>query len=1390
MSVYAEPESFGNTTGAELVELNGKTFVKLTTSYEYDKEGRLTKETAPDGTETTYRYDSVGNCVEIKVTGKSGASKTESRTYDALGNVTKETDAKGNVTTYTYNSIGKLIEAKDAEGGISLYLYDYAGNLIAETSGANYESYKEVKELPRLKYTYDSMGRVSTVSEVEDAETLIATYTYDKNGNLLTATDANGNTTTYTYTAAGKVATVQTPEAAEAGKSYAMRYTYDALGRVLTEENALGGKVTYTYDGVDNVLTVTKGKATTTYTYDGAGNVLTETTEAGLVTTNTYNAIGLLLTSTVTGAEGMDAYSETYRYDLAGQLVSTANSMGVVATNVYDTFGNLVRTGVADVNGENYRGEKYTYDANGNILMYTNAENVTTTYTYDALNRVTSETVTVSGKDQIVSTEYDENGNKVAETDIFGNTTTYFYDAFDRRTKVVSADGVVLVSYIYDPAGNCISQTDALGNVTAYEYNGGGQVTKTTDACGNTTVNTYDALGNVAAATDGEGNKTTYTYDGFGNLLTVTTADGVKTTYEYDASGNLTKQTDGAGNVTSYTYNAANLVLTKTESGTVVATYTYNGDGSTATMTDANGTVNIYVYNVHGELVSETATGANGAKSTYTYTYNRVGDLTSMTDGSGTTTYTYDELGRVISKDAPNFGKVTYTYDLISGMDEGYHYELQTDSTGTTKTVYDRQNRIASVSTSTGERTDVAEISYYDNGARKQVTYADGSSEYYTFYGNNLVKGVTNKLADDTVIDQFSYVYDGAGNLKSKIELANGVMRGETTYTYDKQNRLVSVTNPDGSTTTYTYDKAGNRATETTVENGVETVKTYTYNGRNQLLTVEQTIGGVAVSRTTYTYDANGNQLSEVETQNDVSVTKLTNTYDLRNQLICSATEDAVINNTYNASGYRVAKVVTKDGKTSKTYFLYDGGSVTMEADEDGVTAKNTYGGPLLFRTVFGDIETTYQYMYNAHGDVVTLLTDGEVAATYCYDSFGNVLEQTGEVDNSILYAGYQYDEETGLYYINARMYDPVTARFLQADTYLGNTSDPLSLNLYTYCLNNPHKYTDPSGHFVITAAAVLLAARIVTSLVSGVLSAKAEYDRQVAEGDNYADWASILFVGGANAGLSFATFGIGSGAVKGAGVGAKLLFKHLGKAVVRDAAIGALMDAGIETARQLVTGTKITNLEYDRIKEAGVMGGIIGGGSTIAGAALEGLMKTRVAQKALVKLNAIANKGANAIKSGFAKVAGKSEKSSVREVTGLGESRFKLNLQFFADKKGKTSIQAYDVTTYDDFRMRSVVGDGLEGHEIWQHANLKENGYATTRLSTDASKNNIVMALPHDVHVDVNKAQYSLNAKVQSPIENISSNADILYKHNEIPNSQVDRAVKQAMEHYKRVKK
>ena len=161
-----------------------------------------------------------------------------------------------------------------------------------------------------------------------------------------------------------------------------------------------------------------------------------------------------------------------------------------------------------------------------------------------------------------------------------------------------------------------------------------------------------------------------------------------------------------------------------------------------------------------------------------------------------------------------------------------------------------------------------------------------------------------------------------------------------------------------------------------------------------------------------------------------------------------------------STDGLRVGKSVN----ASLTRYLYEYDKVILELNALGnQTGRNVYGLNLISRT-FG--EDTFFYFYNGHADVTALLAaDGTIAATYYYDAFGNILDQTGTVTSNILYAGYQYDPETGLYYLNARMYDPVTARFIQEDTYTGKRNDALSLNLYTYCHNEPMMYSDPTGH-------------------------------------------------------------------------------------------------------------------------------------------------------------------------------------------------------------------------------------------------------------------------------------------------------------------------------------
>lgn len=105
-------------------------------------------------------------------------------------------------------------------------------------------------------------------------------------------------------------------------------------------------------------------------------------------------------------------------------------------------------------------------------------------------------------------------------------------------------------------------------------------------------------------------------------------------------------------------------------------------------------------------------------------------------------------------------------------------------------------------------------------------------------------------------------------------------------------------------------------------------------------------------------------------------------------------------------------------------------------------------------------------YLYNGHGDVVqTAAENGTVENQYDYDIFGQAVLTIESYGNAIRYAGEFYDSETGLYYLRARYYDPSIGRFISEDSYWGEDNNPLSLNLYTYCENDPIRFVDPSGN-------------------------------------------------------------------------------------------------------------------------------------------------------------------------------------------------------------------------------------------------------------------------------------------------------------------------------------
>jgi len=702
-------------------------------------------------------------------------------------------------------------------------------------------------------------------------------------------------------------------------------------------------------------------------------------------------------------------------------------------------------------------------DKVGNLRYQTDGNGNTASYTYDALNRKVSASIAVTDCEDNTATQtttygYDANGNLTSEQNWRGNTYGYVYDALNRLIEKTDPNGATIEKLVYNDNSAQVYSIDALNNTTEFVYDRNGRLTETIDALGNSQCQYYDGAGNVIHAEDANGNDTYYTYDGLNRLTAVLNALNETTSYTYDNAGNQLTQTDGRGNVTTIQYNCRNLPTMRIDAGgilpdqtideTKATSFTYYAGGNAETQTDRNGLTTSYTYDIHGRLLSQSA-----GTDTISYTYDNNSNQLTVTNSSGTITREYDELGRVISKTISGQGTFTYQYDVTTGIAAYFTGQITTDPKGNVSTsVYDRVGRLYQVIADSVTTS----YTYFDNGTRESITYPNGLTAEYTYYANNKLHTLANKNGS-TIIEAFNYSYDDNGNMSSKLD-----GKGTTSFTYDALNRLATITEPDGTVTEYTYDEAGNRTGEDVTLNGVTTSTDYTYNMQNRLTATEEVPNGGQTETTDYFYDNNGNTVStQVQSIDDAAYD-----YDGFNQLTEATQDGSTMQMAYNGEGLRISKEVSANGQSSVVQYLYEYNKVVLELNGNGVqTAYNIYGNDTLISRETGG-EKLY-YLYNGHD--VTALTDGTgaVVASYYYDAFGNITEETGSANNSVNYAGYQYDAETGMYYLNARYYNPVTARFMTEDTYYGSVSDPLSLNLYTYCANNPIIYWDPTGHVV-----------------------------------------------------------------------------------------------------------------------------------------------------------------------------------------------------------------------------------------------------------------------------------------------------------------------------------
>ena len=186
-----------------------------------------------------------------------------------------------------------------------------------------------------------------------------------------------------------------------------------------------------------------------------------------------------------------------------------------------------------------------------------------------------------------------------------------------------------------------------------------------------------------------------------------------------------------------------------------------------------------------------------------------------------------------------------------------------------------------------------------------------------------------------------------------------------------------------------------------------------------------------------------------------------------------------------------------------------------------------TEGNILATERFKGDDTQYYLYNKDIQGSTTSLVKeDGSADATYQYTDYGEtIIHGDDQAKNEVCYTGGIYDQSTGLYYLNARYYNPEDGRFMTEDTYRGDTTKSETGHLYVYCANNPVNYVDPSGHFLVSTAV------LVGVGVGGIVGAVAgSYKgRLVAKRLGYKGKKRNLFI---------ATYGI-KGAVVGAIIGA-----------------------------------------------------------------------------------------------------------------------------------------------------------------------------------------------------------------------------------------------------------
>jgi len=835
---------------------------------------------------------------------------------------------------------------------------------------------------------------------------------------------------------------------------------------------------------------------TSSFFYDAATGILDQEViepdnNAFNVTTHyQLDAFGNRKTTTVT-AYGMASRSSSSSFDPLGRFVVEArNAYNQLVQKIgsWDAFGNSLQVenidGVLTTSAADHMGRPFiSYTATGTWSKTVQSSGAgsycpageTAFYTlttgggqpskyscFDVLGReLRTASQGFSGSMVYVDQYNDESGRpeRVSEP-YFAGDTRYWnrtaYDALGRLDSVLAADGNDQ-TYDYDEtASGCVT--------------GGSRQTRSINGLGQSRLEKRNALGESISVYDNDCGAISYNYNAIGNLINVTGADGavISTTYDlagrktsmndpdkgywqyaYNPLGELTRQLDSKNQAVDFTYDNLGRVTDRRELNNVGsltdATYTtvnheiitWNNSTSSSVMGKGQATRAVYREGESGAILHQRDTGHDS--------YGRPAMVSTSQDGLQLAEEnTYSQYGRVFQQ-----------FDT-SGDDHGirYHYntrgyveKLQEAREGTNGALYQYIQGMDA-------RGNVTAM-VLGNGVEVFATYQAHSGRIEVLEAYD---------AQGVELQYVTYRFDVAGNLESRHDTSQSRNLDES-FSYDGLNRLEQVMLAENggtaqSTLSLQYDASGNITYKSDVGSYL-----YGQNGAGPHAVTRA--GGVS-----YSYDANGNQ---------VSGNGRTITYTVFDKATRIEKGSEYTQFNYGIGNQRIQRLDNNSIDESKTTW-YFGSTERIQMQGENAYFKRYLGNTAIADYYPATGQQNVTYLIKDHlGSIHTTVTGTGLVAGSTGMSFGpfgarrsaggfDALSPTAMMLQNMMttrgFTGHEHADGLGIIHMNGRIYDPKLGRFLQADPFVQSPKNSQSLNRYSYVLNNPLSYTDPSGYF------------------------------------------------------------------------------------------------------------------------------------------------------------------------------------------------------------------------------------------------------------------------------------------------------------------------------------